>query len=43
MNDSTKTHFGFEQVAVAEKARRVADVFDSVAQKYDIMNDLMSG
>ncbi len=37
------THFGFEEVAVEEKAHRVADVFHSVAGKYDIMNDLMSG
>jgi len=37
------THFGYEQVAEAEKAGRVAQVFDSVAQRYDIMNDLMSG
>lgn len=37
------THFGFSQVAVEEKAERVADVFHSVAAKYDIMNDLMSG
>lgn len=43
MNDKTTTHFGFEQVAEAEKSRRVADVFDSVAQKYDLMNDVMSG
>ena len=42
MNDQNKTHFGFEQVAEAEKARRVANVFDSVAQRYDLMNDLMS-
>jgi demethylmenaquinone methyltransferase / 2-methoxy-6-polyprenyl-1,4-benzoquinol methylase len=42
MNPESKTHFGFEQVAEAEKARRVAEVFDSVAQRYDIMNDLMS-
>lgn len=40
---NTKTHFGFEQVAEAEKAQRVAQVFDSVAQRYDVMNDLMSG
>jgi demethylmenaquinone methyltransferase/2-methoxy-6-polyprenyl-1,4-benzoquinol methylase len=38
----SKTHFGFEQVAEGEKAHRVADVFSSVAQKYDVMNDLMS-
>ncbi|MFT5419832.1 MAG: demethylmenaquinone methyltransferase/2-methoxy-6-polyprenyl-1,4-benzoquinol methylase [Candidatus Endobugula sp.] len=37
------THFGFEEVAVEEKAHRVADVFHSVASKYDVMNDLMSG
>jgi demethylmenaquinone methyltransferase/2-methoxy-6-polyprenyl-1,4-benzoquinol methylase len=42
MNDKT-THFGFHTVAEAEKAQKVADVFNSVAQKYDIMNDLMSG
>ena len=36
------THFGFETVDEAEKARRVAGVFTSVASKYDIMNDLMS-
>ena len=38
-----KTHFGFEQVKVDEKQAKVADVFHSVASKYDIMNDLMSG
>ncbi len=41
MGDDT-THFGFEQVAEGEKAQRVAGVFSSVAQKYDLMNDLMS-
>ncbi len=39
---SDQTHFGFETVAEQEKAGRVAGVFSSVAQKYDIMNDLMS-
>jgi demethylmenaquinone methyltransferase/2-methoxy-6-polyprenyl-1,4-benzoquinol methylase len=37
-----KTHFGFEQVGEAEKAKRVAGVFTSVAARYDLMNDLMS-
>jgi demethylmenaquinone methyltransferase/2-methoxy-6-polyprenyl-1,4-benzoquinol methylase len=36
------TLFGFEQVPVAEKSARVRGVFDSVAGRYDIMNDLMS-
>lgn len=36
------THFGFKDVKVEEKAGKVADVFHSVAAKYDIMNDLMS-
>jgi demethylmenaquinone methyltransferase/2-methoxy-6-polyprenyl-1,4-benzoquinol methylase len=36
------THFGFETVDEREKAARVAGVFSSVAQKYDVMNDLMS-
>jgi demethylmenaquinone methyltransferase/2-methoxy-6-polyprenyl-1,4-benzoquinol methylase len=36
------THFGYETVKETDKARRVEGVFSSVAQKYDIMNDLMS-
>jgi len=36
------THFGFESVEEADKARRVKGVFDSVASLYDVMNDLMS-
>ena len=36
------THFGYETVNEAEKAKRVEGVFSSVAQKYDLMNDLMS-
>ena len=41
MNDET-THFGYQTVPMANKAQRVADVFHSVADKYDLMNDLMS-
>lgn len=42
MNEQKTTHFGYQQVPVEEKAKRVADVFHSVAAKYDLMNDLMS-
>ena len=42
MSEPSKTHFGFESVAEAEKAQRVRGVFDAVASKYDLMNDLMS-
>ena len=37
-----ETHFGFQRVAGEEKAKRVGEVFDSVAERYDVMNDLMS-
>ncbi|HHH36795.1 MAG TPA: bifunctional demethylmenaquinone methyltransferase/2-methoxy-6-polyprenyl-1,4-benzoquinol methylase UbiE [Gammaproteobacteria bacterium] len=40
--DTDTTHFGFQQVPVPEKKRRVGQVFDSVAERYDIMNDVMS-
>ena len=42
MSDKT-THFGYKTVNVEEKADKVAEVFHSVAAKYDLMNDLMSG
>jgi demethylmenaquinone methyltransferase/2-methoxy-6-polyprenyl-1,4-benzoquinol methylase len=38
----TSTHFGFQSVDEQDKARRVRGVFDSVASRYDVMNDLMS-
>jgi demethylmenaquinone methyltransferase / 2-methoxy-6-polyprenyl-1,4-benzoquinol methylase len=41
MRDTT-THFGFETVDLSEKQARVDDVFHKVAQRYDLMNDLMS-
>lgn len=42
MPDTDTTHFGFQTVPTAEKAERVRAVFDSVASRYDLMNDLMS-
>jgi demethylmenaquinone methyltransferase/2-methoxy-6-polyprenyl-1,4-benzoquinol methylase len=38
----SQTHFGFQTVDEAAKAKKVRGVFDSVASKYDVMNDLMS-
>ena len=50
MNDPRKapeqektTHFGFQDVPESQKADKVAEVFHSVAAKYDLMNDLLSG
>ncbi|WP_020558020.1 bifunctional demethylmenaquinone methyltransferase/2-methoxy-6-polyprenyl-1,4-benzoquinol methylase UbiE [Thiofilum flexile] len=42
MDKQDTTHFGFQQVPVTEKAQKVAGVFHSVADKYDVMNDVMS-
>jgi len=41
--DSAETHFGYRTVPLREKQRLVDDVFHSVARRYDLMNDLMSG
>jgi demethylmenaquinone methyltransferase/2-methoxy-6-polyprenyl-1,4-benzoquinol methylase len=41
-NDAGLTHFGFRDVPVAEKEKLVGRVFSSVAERYDLMNDLMS-
>jgi demethylmenaquinone methyltransferase/2-methoxy-6-polyprenyl-1,4-benzoquinol methylase len=43
MNPNKTTDFGYQKVPEDEKARKVAGVFSSVANRYDIMNDLMSG
>ncbi len=42
-NEKKTTDFGYQQIPIEEKAERVAEVFHSVAARYDIMNDLMSG
>ncbi len=42
MNDEKTTHFGYQNVPVHEKTKRVRHVFDSVSDQYDLMNDLMS-
>ena len=41
-DNSDTTHFGYEEIPVAEKEQRVGQVFRSVASRYDIMNDVMS-
>ena len=40
--DNQTTDFGYKEVPVVEKAPKVAEVFHSVAEKYDLMNDVMS-
>ena len=42
MTNENTTHFGFKKVATVDKAGKVREVFDSVANQYDVMNDLMS-
>ncbi len=42
MSDKDTTHFGYQEVDTSAKAGMVADVFHSVAARYDLMNDLMS-
>lgn len=42
MSETRTTHFGYREVSASEKAGLVREVFDSVADRYDVMNDLMS-
>ena len=42
MSEQEKTHFGYTGVSPTEKTQRVRQVFESVADNYDVMNDLMS-
>jgi len=42
LDNKNTTHFGYKEVPVEEKVEHVAEVFHSVANKYDVMNDLMS-
>lgn len=42
MNKNDQTDFGFSKVSLDEKTKKVGEVFHSVAEKYDVMNDLMS-
>lgn len=42
MEQQKTTHFGFQEIPLGEKAHKVAEVFHSVANRYDLMNDLMS-
>src|SRR5438046_970962 len=42
MTKENTTHFGFSQIPTQQKAAKVAEVFHSVASRYDLMNDLMS-
>ena len=42
IDNNDTTHFGYEEIPLAEKEQRVSEVFRSVASRYDIMNDVMS-